>query len=186
MLRRSYDWLMRRAGSPQAPIWLAVLAFAEGVFFPIPPDVMLMPMVLAQRDRAWRYAAICLAASVLGGSVGYSVGYFLHPVGAWLISLTGGDVGEFQHWYKHWGVFLLAVPIPYKLTAIASGMFKLNYLVFVIASIFIRGLRFFLVAGLLRIYGPPIQDFIEKRLIFVVSLVGLAIIGLIVALRFLL
>jgi len=186
MLRRSYDWLMRRAASPEAPVWLAVLAFCEGVFFPIPPDVMLMPMVLANRERAWRYAAICLAASVLGGSVGYSVGFFLHPVGVWLIKLTGGDPHEFQHWYRQWGVLLLAVPIPYKITAIASGLFKLKFIEFVIASIFIRGLRFFLVAGLLRVYGPPIQDFIERRLVLVVSAVGLLIIALILALRFLL
>jgi membrane protein YqaA with SNARE-associated domain len=186
MLRRSYEWMMRRAASPQAPVWLALLAFCEGIFFPIPPDVMLMPMVLAARDKAWRYAGICLAASVLGGSVGYSVGYFLHPVGVWLIRLTGGDVQEFQHWYRQWGVILLAVPIPYKLTAIASGLFKLKFIEFIIASIFIRGMRFFLVAGLLRIYGPPIQDFIEKRLAWVVSGIALAIFALILALRFLL
>jgi membrane protein YqaA with SNARE-associated domain len=186
MLRRSYDWMMRRAASPEAPIWLAMLAFAEGVFFPIPPDVMLMPMVLANRERAWRYAGICLAASVLGGSVGYSVGFFLHPVGVWLINLTGGDPKEFQHWYRQWGVLLLAVPIPYKLTAIASGLFKLRCFEFFLASIFIRGLRFFSVAGLLRAYGPPIQVFIERRLALVVSAVALAIIALILALRFLL
>ena len=186
MLRRSYDWMMRRAASPQAPVWLAIHAFAEGVFFPIPPDVLLMPMVLAHRDRAWRYAAICLAASVLGGCVGYSVGYFLHPVGIWLINLTGGDPQEFQHWYGQWGVMLLAVPIPYKLTAIASGLFKLKFIEFVIASIFIRGLRFFMVAGLLRFYGPPIQEFIEKRLALVVSAIALTIIALVLVLRFLL
>ncbi len=185
MLRRSYDWLMRRAASSQAPVWLAVLAFAEGVFFPIPPDVMLMPMVLAHRERAWRYATICLAASVLGGSVGYSVGHFLYPVGEWLISLTGGNAHEFDHWYKHWGVVLLAIPIPYKITAIASGMFKVPFLLFLIVSIFVRGLRFFLVAGLLNVYGPPIQDFIERRLVFVVSAVALAIIGLIAGIYFL-
>src|SRR5271167_57228 len=173
MLRRLYDWMMRKAATPEAPVWLAALAFAEGVFFPIPPDVMLTPLVLAQRERAWRYAGICLAASVLGGSVGYSVGYFLHPVGSWLISLTGGGVGEVQRWYGHWGVLLLALPIPHKITAIASGLFKLKFSLFLIASIFIRGLRFFLVAGLLRAYGAPIQAFMERRLALVVS--GLAL-----------
>jgi membrane protein YqaA with SNARE-associated domain len=184
MLRRSYDWMMRRAASPEAPVWLAALAFAEGIFFPIPPDVILMPMVLAARDRAWRYAAICLTASVLGGSVGYCVGYFLHPVGVWLIQLTGGDPQEFQHWYGQWGVLLLAVPIPYKLSAIASGLFKLSFPIFFGASLLIRGLRFFLVAALVRIYGPPIQSFVEKRLALVVSAVALAVIGLVVAVRF--
>jgi membrane protein YqaA with SNARE-associated domain len=184
MLRRSYDWMMRRAASPEAPVWLAALAFAEGIFFPIPPDVMLMPLVLAQRERAWRYGAICLAASVLGGSVGYCVGYFLSPVGQMLIKLTGGDVAQFQQWYGQWGVLLLALPIPYKLSAIASGLFKLNFPIFFGASVLIRGLRFFLVAALVRYYGPPIQSFIERRLALVVSAAALAIIGLVVAVRF--
>ena len=184
MLRGVYDWMMGKAGSREAPAWLALLAFCEGVFFPIPPDVMLAPMVLAQRDRAWRYAAIVLSASVLGGSVGYSVGFFLHPVGVWLLSLTGSDPREFEHWYRHWGVLLLAIPIPYKLTAIASGLFKLSFPIFFSASIFIRGLRFFLVAWLIRRYGAPMQAFVEKRLGLVVSAVALGVIGLILALRF--
>jgi membrane protein YqaA with SNARE-associated domain len=176
---------MRLSASPRAPLWLAAIAFAEGLFFPIPPDVLLMPLVLARRDRAWAYAGICLIASVVGGSAGYCVGYFLSPVGAWLIALTGGDVAGFEHWYRQWGVLLLALPIPYKLTAIASGMFKLNYGIFLVASLFIRGLRFFLVAALLRAYGEPIRAFVEKRLILVASAVAVVIVGLIGALRLL-
>ena len=122
MLRRLYDWMMRLAASPRAPLWLAILAFAEGFCFPIPPDVILIPLVLQNRQKAWRYAFITLSASVLGGSVGYLVGYFLHPVGIWLLSLTGSNPHEFEHWYKQWGVLLLALPIPYKVSAIASGM----------------------------------------------------------------
>jgi membrane protein YqaA with SNARE-associated domain len=174
---------MRLAASPQAPAWLAGLAFIEGIFFPIPPDTLLMPLVLAQPDRAWRYGFICLCASVLGGCVGYSVGFFLHPVGVWLISLTGGDPAQFQHWYGQWGVFLLALPIPYKITAIASGLFKLNFALFVAASILIRGLRFFLVAGLLRFYGEPVRRFIEHRLALVVSGVALGILGALLVLK---
>jgi membrane protein YqaA with SNARE-associated domain len=184
MLRRLYAWMLRLAASPEAPIWLAMLAFAEGVFFPIPPDVMLAPLVLTNRDKAWRYAFICLCASVLGGCVGYTVGFFLHPVGIWLLSLTGSDPHQFEHWYRQWGVLLLAIPIPYKLTAIASGLFKLNFPLFVIASIFIRGLRFFLVAWLIRQYGAPMQSFIEKRLGLVVSAVALALIGVVLVIRF--
>jgi membrane protein YqaA with SNARE-associated domain len=184
MLRRLYDWMMRLAASPEAPLWLALLAFCEGIFFPVPPDVILGPLVLSQRDRAWRYAAICLAASVLGGCVGYTVGFFLHPVGIWLLSLTGGDPHEFEHWYHTWGVLMLALPIPYKLTAIASGLFKLNFPLFLGASILIRGLRFFLVAGLVKRYGAPVQVFVEKRLGLVVSGIALALIGVIVVLRF--
>lgn len=184
MLRRVYDWMMGKAASADAPAWLALLAFCEGVFFPIPPDVMLAPMVLADRDRAWRYAAICLAASVLGGSVGYTVGFFLHPVGIWLLSLTGSNPHEFEHWYRSWGVLMLAVPIPYKLTAIASGLFKLNFPLFFGASIIIRGLRFFLVAGLIRTYGAPMQTFVEKRLGLVVSAIALGLVGVVLVLRF--
>jgi membrane protein YqaA with SNARE-associated domain len=184
MLRRLYNWVLSLAASPEAPIWLAMLAFAEGVFFPIPPDVMLAPLVLTNRSRAWRYAAICLGASVLGGCVGYSVGYFLHPVGVWLLSLTGSDPHQFEHWYKQWGVLLLAVPIPYKLTAIASGMFKVPFWLFLAGSIVIRGLRFFLVAGLIWKYGAPMQTFVEKRLGLVVSGVALAAVGVVLVIRF--
>ena len=184
MLRRLYEWMMRLAASPRAPLWLAILAFAEGFCFPIPPDVILIPLVLQNREKAWRYAFITLSASVLGGSIGYLIGFFLHPVGIWLLSLTGSNPHEFEHWYKQWGVLLLAIPIPYKLTAIASGLFKLPYLVFLSASIVIRGLRFFLVAGLIQRYGVAAKAFIEKRLALVVSGIALALLGLIVVLRF--
>jgi len=185
MLRRLYDWVMRLAARPNAEGWLAALAFAEGLFFPIPPDVMLMPLVLAQRDRAWRFATICVLASVVGGSAGYAVGYFLHPAAEWLLSLTGqaGAEARFQAWYAQWGVLMLALPIPYKITAIASGLFKLDFAVFIVASLLIRGVRFFLVAGLMKRYGEPIQAFIETRLALVVSGVAVALIGLIVALK---
>ena len=184
MLRRTYDGLLRLAASPAAPAWLALVAFCEGVFFPIPPDVMLMPMVLAKREHAWRNAVICLVASVAGGSTGYTIGFFLHPVGHWLISLTGGNMDTFQHFYGQWGLLLLATPLPYKLTAIASGMFQFNYLMFLGASIVIRGARFFIVAALIRTYGAPIQTFIEKRLAFVVSGVALVIVLAILSLQF--
>ncbi|HEX7758213.1 MAG TPA: DedA family protein [Caulobacteraceae bacterium] len=186
MLRRMYDWVMRLAGSKHAEVWLAALAFAEGVFFPIPPDVMLMPMVLARRDRAWRYAAITVVASVLGGSVGYCVGYFLNPVGLWILSLTGhaDSAAQFEKTYQHWGFFLIALPIPYKITAIASGLFKFKYLSFLLASLVIRGLRFFMVAGLIWRYGPPIQAFVEKRLALVVSAVALGLVALVFLLKY--
>jgi membrane protein YqaA with SNARE-associated domain len=165
MLRRTYDRLMQLAASRRAPAWLAGVAFIEGVCFPIPPDVMLMPMVLARRERAWLYGLICLFASVAGGSVGYAIGYFL----------TGGDIHVFERWYHKWGLLLLATPLPYKIMAIASGLFKFPYLKFLAASVVIRGARFFAVAGLLRAYGAPIQGFIEKRLAWVVSGVALVV-----------
>jgi membrane protein YqaA with SNARE-associated domain len=184
MLRRLYDWMMRLAASPRASLWLALLAFCEGVFFPIPPDVMLVPLVLQNRDRAWRYAFITLSASVLGGSIGYCVGYFLHPVGIEILKLTGSNPQEFEHWYRQWGVLLLALPIPYKLIAIASGLFKLNFPLFFGASIAVRGMRFSLVAWLVWAYGERAKAFIEKRLALVVSGVALALIGVFLVLRF--
>jgi membrane protein YqaA with SNARE-associated domain len=184
MLRRAYDWMLRQAASPDAPAWLALLAFIEGIFFPIPPDVMLAPMVLARRDRAWRYAAICLAASVLGGSIGYTVGFFLHPVGTWLLHLTGSDPAQVRPLIRQWGVLILVVPIPYKLIAIASGMFGVPFPLFFGASIVVRGLRFFMVAGLIRRFGAPMQEFVEKRLGLVVSGIALALVGVVLAIRF--
>ena len=177
MLRNLYDRLMALAGTPHAVFWLALEAFCEGVFFPIPPDLMLMPMVLANRSRAWLYAGVCLIASVCGGSVGYGVGYFVEPVGRWILALTGngGSLDSFRHMYAQFGLVLIALPIPYKLIAIASGFAHFSYPTFLAASVFIRGARFFLVAGLLKVYGEPIRTFVEKRLVLVISAVAIVL-----------
>ena len=186
MLRKTYDWVMGLAASRHAPRALAGIAFAEGLFFPIPPDVLLMPIVLADRARAMRYAALCTACSILGGSCGYAVGYFLQSFGMWLLSLTGHSsaFAEFQSWYARWGALLIAVPIPYKITAIASGLAKLNFGVFLGVSILVRGLRFSAEALLLKIYGEPIRAFVEKRLALAASAVAVIIVALLMALKF--
>ena len=189
MVRGLYDRVMALAASRHAPLWLALVSFCEGIFFPIPPDAMLMPLVLARRDRALLYAGICLVASLLGGSTGYAIGYFLAPVGQWLLSVTGyggGSLETFRTWYQQWGVVLIALPIPYKITAIASGLGGLNFGIFLIASAVIRGLRFLVVAWLTRIYGEPIQAFIEKRMILVTGAVAVLVIGALVLLKVLL
>ena len=188
MLRSSYDWLMRLAASRHAPLWLALEAFCEGIFFPIPPDLMLMPMVLARRDRAWLYAAITVVASLAGGTVGYGVGMAFESVGRAILALTGtsGDgVEAFKATYRQWGVLVIALPIPFKLTAIVSGMTQFSYPVFIGAAALIRGARFFAVAALLRTYGAPIQTFVEKRLALVISGVALAVVLGILALKLL-
>jgi len=184
MLRKTYDWVMSLAASPRAPLALAAMAFAEGLFFPIPPDVLLMPVVLSRREQALRIAAITTACSILGGSCGYAVGYFLQPVGHWILSLTGGDFDAFQTWYAKYGAILIAVPIPYKITAIASGLGKLDFRIFIGVSILVRGLRFGGEALLLKIYGEPIRGFVEKRLALVASGAALAIVGLFMVLKF--
>jgi membrane protein YqaA with SNARE-associated domain len=184
MLRKTYDWVMSLAARPQAPAALALIAFCEGLFFPIPVDVLLMPVVLGRRERAMVFAAMTLVCSILGGSCGYAVGHFLQPVGRWILSLTGGDFGKFEAWYGQWGAILIAVPIPYKLTAIASGMMNLDFKVFLAVSILVRGLRFGGEALLLKIYGEPIRAFVEKRLALVASGLALAVVLLILALKF--
>src|SRR5579872_3466997 len=178
MLRKTYDWVMSLAARPQAPAALGVLAFCEGLFFPIPPDVLLMPVVLGDRARALRYGAITLACSIAGGSCGYAVGHFLQPVGRWILSLTGGDFTAFEAWYGRWGALLIAVPIPYKLTAIASGMMSLNFGLFLAVSVLVRGLRFGGEALLLKVYGEPIRAFVERRLALVASGVAVGVVGL--------
>ncbi|HZZ67924.1 MAG TPA: DedA family protein [Phenylobacterium sp.] len=184
MLRKTYDWVMSLAALPQAPLALGVVAFCEGLFFPIPPDVLLMPVVLGNRSRALRYAALTIVCSIAGGSCGYAVGYFLQPVGEWILALTGGDFHAFQAWYAHWGALLIAVPIPYKITAIASGLAKLNFGLFIGVSVLVRGLRFSLEALLLKIYGEPIRAFVERRLALVASAAAVAIVALVMLLKF--
>ena len=186
MLRRTYDRMMVLAASRHAGLWLALVAFCEGVFFPIPPDVMLMPVVMARREHAWRYAAICTVASICGGITGYTVGFFLQPVGQFILSLTGNPDGlvKFQDFYAHWGVLMLALPIPFKLIAIASGLAHFNLGIFIAAATVLRGARFFLVAGLTRAYGEPVRAFVEKRLGLVVSAIALALVGAVMVLKF--
>jgi len=184
MLRRLYDWTMSLAAGPQASRALAVVSFVESSFFPIPPDVVLIPMVLAERRKAWIYALICTIASVIGGLFGYLIGAVLfEEVARPLLQLYGyaEKFDAFSARYNDWGpwiVFIAGVtPFPFKVITIASGATGLNLVVFVLASIVARGLRFFIVAGLLYWLGPPIRAFIERRLgfvftVFVVLLVG--------------
>jgi membrane protein YqaA with SNARE-associated domain len=185
MLRRLYDWVMGLAASRHAPASLFAISFAESSFFPVPPDVMLAPMVLARPDRAWRYAAICTLASVLGGMLGYAIGYFLSDVALMLMKATGHAEGldSFQCWYGKYGVWVILVkgltPIPYKLVTIASGLAHFAFPVFVIASLVTRAARFFLVAGVVKKFGPTMLPIIEKRLaMFAIGAIVLVVLGL--------
>ena len=192
MLRRLYDWTMTQAAGPHATRALAVVAFLESSVFPIPPDAMLVPMVLAAPQRAWQFALIATAASIVGGLAGYAIGYFLfETVGQRIIDFYGLGAGfaDFQRTWNEWGLWIILIkgltPIPYKLVTIASGLAKFNLAVFIAASIVTRGLRFFLVAGLLRQFGTPVRSFIEERLTLVTTgFAALVVLGF-VALRFL-
>ena len=184
MLQSLYRRVLALAARPNAPWWLAAVAFAESSFFPIPPDVLLIPMALARPARAWRLAAICTLASVAGGALGYLIGYELFDeLAAPLIRFYGYDAAfaRFQATYAQWGLWVILIkgltPIPYKIVTIASGAARFDFLTFMAASLATRGLRFFLVAALLRRYGDPVRDFIERRLTLVTSVVAVSVVG---------
>ncbi len=193
MLRRLYDWTMSLSGHRHA-IWvLAALTFAESSMFPVPPDVLLIPMVLAARDRAWLLASICTIASVLGGLAGYGIGFFLfEEIGRPVIEFYGyADKFEsFQASYNEWGAWIVAgagfTPFPYKVITIASGVTQLDLTTFTVASFLSRGARFFLVAGLLWYFGEPIRRFVEKNLAMLAAVFFILLFGGFVAAKYLL
>lgn len=192
MIDRLYAWTMRRANHRHAMPTLALISFMESSFFPLPPDVLLIPMVLADRTRAFRIAIVCTISSVLGGLLGYAIGFFLfETLGQWVVSLYGLQhaFAAYQAMFAKWGLWIILIkgltPIPYKIITIASGVAHFNLAVFVAASVVTRGLRFFLEAGLLWYYGAPIRDFIERRLNLLTWIFLFGLIGGFVAVKFL-
>jgi membrane protein YqaA with SNARE-associated domain len=190
MLRALYDRVLALAAHRRAPAYLAAVSFAESSFFPVPPDAMLIPMCIARPERAYRYAAVCTAASVLGGVLGYLIGLYLFEALAEPVLRAYGHadaLARFQGWYDRWGALVILVkgltPIPYKIVTIASGAAHFSFAVFLAASVATRGARFFLLAFLLRRFGPPIRDFIERRLTLVTTGAAAGIVLGFVALR---
>lgn len=176
MLRKMYDWVIRMSEHPKSLWVLAGVSFAESSFFPIPPDVMLIPMVIAQRAKAWLIAGVCTLASVAGGFLGYAIGYFFfETLGKWVIDLYGlqGGFAEFQHQFNEYGLWIILIkgltPIPFKLVTIASGAAHFDLATFAAASLVTRAGRFYLVAGLIYLFGEPIREFIEKHLTLVTT-----------------
>jgi len=183
MLRRLYDRVLALAASRRAPLWLAVVSFAESSFFPVPPDALLVPMALARPDRAYRLALICTLASVAGGILGYWIGYGLYDS-------VAGPLIRFYHYeaaadafvarFREYGLWVILIkgltPIPYKIVTITSGLAHFNFGVFVAASVVTRGARFFLLAFLLRRFGTPVRAFIEQRLTLVTTVTALGIV----------
>ncbi|HKM71616.1 MAG TPA: YqaA family protein [Stellaceae bacterium] len=192
MIYRLYSRTLAVAAHRHAMAALALIAFAESSFLPLPPDILLVPMTLAQPRRAWLIAAVCTIASVTGGYVGYAIGYFLFDT-------IGLRVLEFYHMmdkyeafkaaFAEWGAWIIIIkgltPIPYKLVTIASGAAQFDLVTFTLASLVSRSLRFFLLAALLWRFGEPIRDFIERRLMLVTSLAAAALVGGFVVLRYL-
>ena len=184
MLRRLYDWMLKMAHHPHALWVLAFVSFIESSVFPIPPDVLMIPMILAAPHRAWLIASVALVASVLGGVLGYAIGAFaFDTIGRPILESLGKaeSMAAFNTRFNDlgfWAVLTAGVtPFPYKVITIMSGWTGMPMITFVVTSILARGLRFYLVALLLWKYGEPVRDFIEKRLglmfiLFVALLAG--------------
>lgn len=184
MLRRLYDWVLSLADHPQALWVLALVAFAESSFFPIPPDVLMIPMILARPSRAFVIAAVATVASVIGGFFGYFIGAVLFDsLGHPLLEFYGkaAQFDEFAARYNDYGAWAVLIagvtPFPYKVITIASGVTHLSLPVFAISSLIARALRFFIVAALLWKFGAPVKEFIEKRLGLVFVLFCAILIG---------
>jgi membrane protein YqaA with SNARE-associated domain len=183
MFKRLYQWILSLAESKHAPFALAAVAFAESSFFPIPPDVILIPMSLATPRRAWRYAAIATVASVLGGIVGYGIGALLFDtLGQWLIHLYGyaDKMAALKETYARWGALVILVkgltPIPYKLVTIVSGLLGYNFAIFVLLSVVTRGARFFILAGALNWFGDPLRLALERHFALFLGLIAITIV----------
>jgi len=184
MLRKLYDWTVSLAEHPRALWALAIVAFVESSFFPLPPDLLIIPMVLAAPTRWFRIATVATIASVLGGIFGYCIGYALFDtVGQPILSFYGKDAAfeTFKENYNNWGAWAVLIagvtPFPFKVITITSGVTQLHLGVFVVSSIIARALRFFIVAALLRKFGAPVRDFIERRLGLVFTLFCIALVG---------
>jgi len=184
MLRRLYDWCVAAADKPYAAWLMGALAFAESSVFPIPPDVMLIPMSLARPRRAFAFATLCTLTSVAGGLLGYAIGALLYDsVGQWLIHLYGygNKVEVFREQYARWGTWIIILkgltPIPYKVVTITAGFAGFSIGLFVICSIIARGMRFYLVAFLLNRYGDRARAIIEERLTFWVTISAVVLVA---------
>lgn len=182
MLRKMYDWVFEQARKPYATKALAAVSFAESSFFPIPPDVMLAPMVLSKPEKAYYFAFVCTVASVLGGLLGYAIGFFLEPFGMWLLATLGkSDAFETSKaLFQQHGAWIILIkgltPIPYKLITISAGIFAFNLPLFILLSVITRAGRFFLVAFVLKTWGPAMLEVIEKRLALW-TVIGLAVLA---------
>lgn len=171
LMSKIYDTMIDLASRPTAMYWLFAVAFIESSFFPIPPDIMLIPMVLATPKKAWKIAGVATVASVLGGCFGYAIGvYFFDWLAKPMLEFYGylKQFEEFQGYYHEWGSWIVfgagITPFPYKVITIASGVVHLDLWVFGLASVLARGMRFYLVAWLLAKYGQSMKVFIEKNL----------------------
>ncbi|CAK7192335.1 hypothetical protein COMNV_00528 [Commensalibacter sp. Nvir] len=192
MLHRLYTRAISFAQSQFAPLWLIIISFSEASFFPIPPDILLCPMILAKRKNAWLYALICTVSSVIGGILGWIIGAFLlHFLAMPIVHFYHAEqqLTALQSKFNTYGVWIILIkgltPIPYKFVTIASGAAHFPMIPFIAASLATRGIRFFIEALLLYYFGPKIQNFIEKRLVWVTTLFCIILLGGIIAFKYL-
>tara|TARA_B100001758_G_C18011025_1_gene403066 strand:- start:42 stop:626 length:585 start_codon:yes stop_codon:yes gene_type:complete len=183
-LRSLYNWTLNKAEHRYSSLILSIVSFAESSFFPIPPDILLIPMIIAKRMKAWTYAFICTFSSVLGGVAGYAIGYFFYSTIGVLIIETyhlSNSFNTFESYYNEYGILIVLgagfTPFPFKFITIASGVFNLNIFLFIITAIMARGLRFYLLSGLLFVFGEQIKILIDKyfntlAILFFILLVG--------------
>lgn len=192
MITKLYNWMMEKAAEPKGERWLGILSFAEASFFPIPVDIMLLPMILAQRARAWRLAFITSATSTAGAVAGYFIGMLLfETVGRSILAFYGYEAQfeSFKDSFAEYGVLAVLIgaltPIPFKVVTIASGAVGFALLPFVISCALARSFRYYAEAVLLWYFGPPIQAFVEKRLPLLFTLFIILVVGGFVAIKFL-
>ncbi len=182
--RSLLDWVWRMAETSGAMKVLFFVSLTESIFFPIPPDLLLIPMALAQQKKAFRIAGVCLAASVIGGAIGYFIGaFFMDSVGMSIVNFYGLNEQYLtvQAWYEEYNAWVVAAagltPIPYKLCTLSAGAFHVNFEIFMLASFISRGIRFFTVAGLIYLFGHKIRYFLEKRLewLFILGMIAVVL-----------
>ena len=184
LLRYLYNWTLSKAEHKYSSWILSLVSFTESSFFPIPPDILIIPMIIARRTKAWIYAFICTLSSVLGGVIGYAIGYFFfNSIGILIIEAYGltNSFESFENYYNKYGVLIVLgggfTPFPFKFITIASGVFNLNIFLFILTAFFARGIRFYLLAGLLFIFGEKIKNFIDQyfnilAILFFILLIG--------------
>ena len=191
-LRKLYNWTLNKANHPKAPWFLSFISFIESSFFPIPPDIILIPMIIANRFKAWWYAFICTASSVIGGIAGYCIGFFFYStIGIMILKYysLGDQFTNFESLYNENGIWIVLgagfTPFPFKFITIASGFFHLNIYLFIIVALIGRGSRFYLIAFLLRIFGNWIKNFIDKYFNLLAILFFILLIGSFIFLKYL-
>lgn len=191
-IKKLYDWTLSAAAHPNGLVFLCAIAFIESSFFPIPPDLFLIPLILSRRTDAYKIALYTTFSSVLGGIFGYGIGLFLYDsIGIKILNFYHytDQFNKFCSYYNTWGAWIVfgagLTPFPYKIVTIASGVTHLNFNIFVISSLVARGLRFYFIAWLLKKYGSPIKAFIEKNLGWLSVLFFLLLIGGFIILKYL-